>query len=122
MAARPYRAGQSVEDHCRSCHEDRIHTVVVVDAEQQPLRVTCDFCGSEHNFRGGGRTVVPPMPLVSERELAEPHMSDPSQSVTLEALLETRGNVSHATDGAELALRQVLQWQTTDINGSPVSR
>jgi hypothetical protein len=107
MAARPYRAGQSVEDHCRSCHEDRIHTVVVVDAEQQPLRVTCDFCNSEHNFRGGGRTVVPgsstasaatpardprpssasPLPLVSERELAEPHMSDPSQTVNLEALL-----------------------------------
>ena len=112
MAARPYRAGQSVEDHCRSCHEDRIHTVVVVDADQQPLRVTCDFCGSEHNYRGGGRTVVPgsssasagasagfsavrdprpstaaPLPLVSERELAEPHMSDPSSSVNLEALL-----------------------------------
>ena len=112
MTARPYRAGQSVEDHCRSCHEDRIHTVVVVDADQQPLRVTCDFCGSEHNYRGGGRTVVPgsstasaaasagasavrdprpataaPPPLVSERELAEPYMSDPSSSVNLEALL-----------------------------------
>ena len=107
MTARPYRAGQSVEDYCRSCHEDRIHTVVVVDAAQQPLRVTCDFCGSEHNFRGGGRTAVPgspmasaatpsrdlrpspasPLPLVTERELAEPHMSDPSSSVNLEALL-----------------------------------
>ncbi len=112
MAARPYRAGQSVEDHCRSCHEDRIHTVVVVDADQQPLRVTCDFCGSEHNYRGGGRTAVPgsssahtgasaglsatrdprpstaaPLPLVTERELAEPFMSDPSSSVNLEALL-----------------------------------
>ena len=118
MTARPCRAGQSVEDDCRSCHEDRIHTVVVVDAEQQPLRVTCDFCGSEHNFRGGGRTSVsgatpapeakaardsraaqapptpsarailsPPLPLVSERELAEPRMSDPSQTVNLEALL-----------------------------------
>ncbi len=116
MTTRPYRAGQSVEDHCRSCHEDRIHTVVVVDAAQQPLRVTCDFCGSEHNYRGGGRTVVSgsstastgasggasggfnavrdprrsaaaPLPLVSERELAEPSMSDPSTSVNLEALL-----------------------------------
>ncbi len=107
MTARPYRAGQTVEDHCRSCHEDRIHTVVVVDAEQQPLRVTCDFCNSEHNFRGGGRTVVSgspaasaaspardprpssgaPLPLVSERELAEPPMSDVSQTVHLEALL-----------------------------------
>ena len=115
MTTRPYRAGQTVEDHCRSCHEDRIHTVVVVDQHQQPLRVTCDFCGSEHNFRGGGRTSIPggapaasgpardsrathaapsgprtataPLPLVSERELAEPHMSDPPPSVNLEALL-----------------------------------
>ncbi len=99
MITRPYRVGQSVEDHCRSCHEDRGHTIVVVDAQQQPLRVLCDFCGSEHNYRGGGhapastaapravRAPVTPLPLVSERELAEPPMSDPSQSVNLEALL-----------------------------------
>src|SRR6187401_922459 len=55
MAPRQYRAGQSVEDYCRQCHEDRIHTVIVVDAHAQPLRVTCDFCRSEHNFRGGPR-------------------------------------------------------------------
>jgi hypothetical protein len=53
MTPRQYRAGQSVEDYCRQCHEDRIHTVIVVDAHAQPLRVTCDFCRSEHNFRGG---------------------------------------------------------------------
>ena len=28
---RAYRAGQAVEDHCRQCHEDRMHTVIVVD-------------------------------------------------------------------------------------------
>jgi hypothetical protein len=55
-APRQYRAGQSVEDYCRQCKEDRIHTVIVVDAHAQPLRVTCDFCRSEHNFRGGPRT------------------------------------------------------------------
>src|SRR6187402_377395 len=53
--ARQYRAGQSVEDHCRSCHEDRTHTVIVVDGNAQPLRVSCDFCRSEHNYRGGPR-------------------------------------------------------------------
>lgn len=52
---RQYRAGQSVEDHCRSCHEDRMHTVIVVDGQGQPLRVACDYCRSEHNFRGGAR-------------------------------------------------------------------
>ena len=51
--SRQYRAGQSVEDHCRSCHEDRTHTVIVVDGNAQPLRVACDFCRSEHNYRGG---------------------------------------------------------------------
>ena len=61
---RQYRAGQSVEDHCRQCHEDRIHTVIVVDPEAQPLRVKCDYCGSEHNFRGGPRS-GPPRPTVA---------------------------------------------------------
>jgi hypothetical protein len=55
-APRQYRAGQTVEDYCRQCKEDRIHTVIVVDAHAQPLRVTCDFCRSEHNHRGGPRT------------------------------------------------------------------
>jgi hypothetical protein len=60
---RQYRAGQTVEDHCRQCHEDRMHTVIVVDAQAQPLRVSCDFCRSEHNYRGGART-APPRPAV----------------------------------------------------------
>jgi hypothetical protein len=105
---RQYRAGQSVEDHCRQCHEDRTHTVIVVDAHAQPLRVACDFCRSEHNFRGGPRLApsrsaearsakadrsvtdaVPPrrakvdhtpLPLVSERERQAPRMSQTSDT------------------------------------------
>ena len=29
--------------------------MIVVDSREQPLRVACDFCRSEHNFRGGPR-------------------------------------------------------------------
>jgi hypothetical protein len=112
MSTRTYRAGQAVEDHCRACHEDRMHTVVVVDQQQQPLRVTCDFCGSEHNYRGGARmstagapamsprqananAVMPrpasagatALPFVSDRELLEPAMSDASVPANLELLL-----------------------------------
>jgi hypothetical protein len=54
-APRQYRAGQSVEDYCRQCKEDRIHTIIVVDGHAEPIRVTCDFCRSEHNYRGGPR-------------------------------------------------------------------
>ena len=95
--SRQYRAGQSVEDHCRSCHEDRIHTVIVVDGDAQPLRVSCDFCRSEHNYRGGPRSgpqpaparqrAVPalsqPMPLVSERERQAPLMSHDAPDLEL---------------------------------------
>jgi len=67
---RQYRAGQSVEDHCRQCHEDRMHTVIVVDSAFQPLRARCDYCGSEHNYRGGPRTMAPGVGLV-RRSLGE---------------------------------------------------
>ncbi len=103
--AHQYRAGQSVEDHCRSCHEDRTHTVVVVDGNAQPLRVSCDFCRSEHNYRGGPRSgnpkglpppvapgpkahvPSPPLPLVSERERTAPPMTHHSDSADLELLI-----------------------------------
>jgi hypothetical protein len=104
VSARLYRAGQSVDDHCRACHEGRTHTVIVVDGAQQPLRVSCDYCGSEHNYRGGprqtGRAAAPSatgpgpspnraatLPLVSDRETQEPTMSDASVPADLERLL-----------------------------------
>jgi hypothetical protein len=49
------RAGGSVEDFCRACKTDRMHTVVAVDAEGGAIRVVCGYCHSEHNFRGGPR-------------------------------------------------------------------
>jgi hypothetical protein len=55
LPPRTFRAGQSVEDYCRACHEDRSHTIIVVDGSGQPLRVQCGFCRSEHNYRGGPR-------------------------------------------------------------------
>src|SRR5688572_1498960 len=111
--SRQYRAGQSVEDHCRSCHEDRIHTVIVVDAHAQPLRVACDFCRSEHNYRGGPRSGPPrsaeargagaavaprakvdhtrspsaPLPLASDRERQAPPMTHTAGADDLELLI-----------------------------------
>jgi hypothetical protein len=53
MAERRYRAGESIEDICRACKLDRMHTVIVVDGDGRPLRVSCGYCDSEHNYRGG---------------------------------------------------------------------
>ena len=72
LPARPRRAGDSVEDFCRVCKTDRMHTVIVVDGIGAPQRVSCGYCGSEHNFRGGPRitaagTVEPDGPQRAER-------------------------------------------------------
>jgi hypothetical protein len=54
MSSEPkrYRAGQMIEDLCRACKIDRVHTIIVTDAQGQPMRVSCGYCGSEHNYRG----------------------------------------------------------------------
>ena len=111
---REYRAGDSVEDFCRACKTDRMHTVIAADAEGRPLRVVCGYCDSEHNFRGGprigadepsSRTAASPaagaravretrtgresFPIVAERERTSPPMTLPSSGsdVDLEMLL-----------------------------------
>jgi hypothetical protein len=56
--SRAYRAGESLEDFCRACKTDRLHTVIAADAEGCPIRVSCGYCHSDHNYRGGGRIGV----------------------------------------------------------------
>ena len=55
MDPRRYRAGESIEDFCRVCKTDRMHTVVAADGDGRPIRVDCGYCHSEHNYRGGAR-------------------------------------------------------------------
>jgi hypothetical protein len=128
---RRYRAGQQIEDYCRACKVDRMHTVMAADSNGHPIRVTCGYCSSEHNYRGGGRmvggsaagTVAPraiarpadvrpvaapaaeaPFPLVSDRERIAPPMSPDSTS-------------SDAMD-IELLLRRVIR---EEIGLTPVA-
>ena len=98
---RIYRAGASIEDYCRACKLDRMHTVIAVDGEGRPVRVACDHCRSEHNFRGGARmaasgappattsaprtrrTAGEPFPMVSDRERMAPAMTASSDDLEL---------------------------------------
>ena len=117
MTSRTFRAGEEVEDLCRACKTDRLHTVIVVDGAGWPLRVQCDYCESQHNYRGGPRTAtvgrpdglqpqdspsspksppssprIPSSPagafaLAGDRERTAPPMSLQDQSDDLELLL-----------------------------------
>ena len=114
--SRAYRAGESLEDYCRACKTDRMHTIIVVDGEGVPIRVACGFCRSEHNYRGGprigpsgtppepsgraesrpARTGAVPFPIVSERERIAPPMA-----------------VTDGTSGdLELLLRRIIREET----------
>jgi hypothetical protein len=109
---RAYRAGESLEDFCRACKTDRMHTVIAADENGQPIRVSCGYCHSEHNYRGGPRLRGPdagaapppatsarhagrdPFPIVSDRERTAPPMP-----------------VSDADD-IELLLRRIIREET----------
>jgi hypothetical protein len=117
-SGRRYRAGETIEDFCRACKTDRLHTVVAADEEGRPIRVDCGYCHSEHNYRGGARIGGPeraalharvsggsqridpyarhrePFPIVSERERTGPPMP------------------LDGTDDLELLLRRVIREET----------
>jgi hypothetical protein len=125
---RRYRAGDSIEDICRACKLDRMHTVVATDQDGRPLRVSCGYCGSEHNYRGGpasrdtGGTSVAgakspsparpresrdsnPFPIVSDRERTAPPMS-----------------ADHLGDDVELLLRRIIREETGLTPAAPAEK
>jgi hypothetical protein len=105
MPERAFRAGESLEDFCRVCKTDRMHTVIAADPQGRPLRVACGYCRSEHNYRGGPRVVpsVPSpsrareprgqtaqgdaFPIVAEAERSAPPIMLPDAGTDLELVL-----------------------------------
>jgi hypothetical protein len=135
MALRTYRAGDAVEDFCRACKTDRMHTVIASDEEGQPIRVVCGYCHSEHNYRGGPRinsdpdpspavrtsrtakapvkSAREPFPIVSERERMAPPMTDLSDTdieMLLRRIIREESGITPVTPaekwrGGTLAIR-----------------
>src|SRR5262245_60180115 len=115
------RAGDSVEDFCRVCKTDRLHTVVVVDAAGRPIRVDCGYCHSEHNYRGGPRvessaTASRPPEAVRTPRAAADHEPFP--------IVTDRERTGHpmSADGTadlELLLRRVIREETGITSVAP---
>jgi len=104
-----YQAGDALQDLCRACKAVRDHTVVVADGEGRILRVICDYCGSQHNYRGAeGKErparQTPPGPrrtavaAVTERERRYP-------------VTEIAANGVDSTD-LEMLLRRIIREET----------
>jgi RNase P subunit RPR2 len=106
---RRFRAGDSLQDLCRACKTVRGHTVIVADSEGGILRVICDYCGSQHNYRGG-----------ENKESAEKQGSERQDrgAAPLVSDRERRMPVANLTtsDGSpvdlELLLRRIIREET----------
>ena|SRR5690349_5055361 len=126
MEPRRYRAGQTIEDLCRVCKIDREHTVIVTDAQGQPLRVSCGYCGSEHNYRGGGSRPSSIASSSSSSPASSPasSLSSPSPrfritppvDLTPEPLVSARERIAPPvtadTPDLELLLRRIIREES----------
>ena len=110
MEARPHRAGETTPDLCRACKITRDHTVMAVDPEGRILRVVCDYCRSEHNYRGGGDERTGPAP--APRLASQPERTDLSM------------NASEEVDpsGLEPLLRRVLREELGLTRAAPAEK
>jgi hypothetical protein len=138
MSMRSYRVGGSIEDYCRACKTDRIHTVMAADGEGRPIRVVCDYCRSEHNYRGGpridieGSAPVRPQPAREPRTVATPVESTarprpaaPSGDVF--PLVSDRERIASpmsvdSTADLELLLRRIIREETGLTTVTPADK
>jgi hypothetical protein len=112
-AVRAYRAGESLEDYCRACKTDRLHTVVAADANGRPIRVICGYCRSEHNYRGGPR-IDPRKPLSGPLPSPAREAQRPPPARDSFPLVSDRERIapimpSDTTADLELLLRRIIR-------------
>jgi hypothetical protein len=98
---RTHRAGQSIVDLCRACKAERDHTVMAIDEDGRAVRVVCDFCGSQHNYRGGGNEPRP-APAAARPQPRVPRLSGMHEGTVPVSTIE-------GPDDLESLLRRVLR-------------
>jgi hypothetical protein len=111
---RAHRAGEPITDLCRACKAERDHTVIAVDADGRVVRVVCDFCGSQHNYRGGG----------DEARSAPPAAAHPPAGPRLRGEHEGNSHVSTIEDPRDLEslLRRVVREELGLTPGVPAPK
>jgi hypothetical protein len=110
MAERKYRAGDSLDDFCRVCKLDRRHTVIAADAEGLPIRVSCGYCGSEHNYRGGPRMETAPVGRSAGPRPSVPRSTEPRPVRDPFPIVSERERISDVD--IEVLLRRVIREET----------
>jgi hypothetical protein len=122
--SRSYRAGESLEDFCRACKTDRMHTIIVVDDGGRPIRVACGFCRSEHNYRGGPRVQPGSPAAVAASPRAAPRAAaarEPFAIVSDRERIAPPMNVDRDAD-LEMLLRRIIREETGLTPAAPADK
>lgn len=116
------RAGESLEDYCRVCKTDRFHTIIAVDADGRPIRVSCGHCHSDHNYRGGPRVGSTPTPSTEQGSLGsrrlsgvrehESRINDREPFPIVSERERTSRPVIIGNDDLELLLRRIIREES----------
>jgi hypothetical protein len=103
------RAGDSVDDLCRVCKNVRGHTVIAADSNGAALRVICDYCGSQHNYRGGeaGESCSNMQPEISK----QPHSALVTERERRFPMADGTSQGGSALD-LEMMLRRIIREET----------
>ena len=121
---RTYRSGDTVEDLCRACKLDRMHTVIAADAAGRPIRVQCDYCSSQHNFRGGAHETGPAAPArtvfaeaAGSSQVLRPAATPPPPSRDVPEMTDRERVMPITTTGGqppdlEAALRRIIREES----------
>ncbi|HEY5907858.1 MAG TPA: hypothetical protein VIZ31_07420 [Vicinamibacteria bacterium] len=118
--ARRYRAGQQIEDLCRACKADRVHTVIAADEQGGVIRVVCDFCGSQHNFRGGGNDA--PSPAGAPASVSPRLSSDRKATVGPSEGTVAEMSTSESEVSLERLLRRVIRQELGLVPVTPAEK
>jgi hypothetical protein len=111
------RPGQSIEDFCRVCKTDRMHSVVATDGQGVPLRVRCGYCDSEHNYRGGPRVDADTGAIATSRSsvrAAAPRAAAGADAMPLVTDRERTSSPVTLNDNAdlEMLLRRIIREES----------
>jgi hypothetical protein len=123
---RAYRAGDSIEDYCRACKTDRMHTVMAADPGGRPIRVVCGYCRSEHNYRGGPRIDVPDAPSLSSPPPPRERRTTDTSHVNLPLVSDRERTAPpmplDSTSDLESLLRRIIREETGLTPVSPADK
>jgi hypothetical protein len=114
------RVGQTVQDLCRPCKMVRKHTVIAAGGDV--VRVICDFCGSQHNYRRGGpepRAVAP-----RTASAGHPPATRPAAPVAVACPSERSQHVTNEgrSDDLEALLRRIVREEAGWTPLAPAAR